>query len=104
MSQDCRERKHGNERRYEKAEKALDNKEDDLVFCSLTMEKKKENVKKKVWFAENVKQPSETGMMCTINGDTFFYSQRIHGLETLVHHVTSQTIIPVYSTSSTSTS
>ena len=34
--------------------------------------KTKESKKKKVWFAEDVKQPSEAGMMCTINGNTFF--------------------------------
>ena len=28
--------------------------------------------KKKVWFAEDVKQPSEAGMICTIDGNTFF--------------------------------
>ena len=32
---------------------------------------KKEYVKKKVWFTD-VKQPSEAGMMCTVDKDTFF--------------------------------
>ena len=35
------------------------------------MENKKENVKKKVCFTEDVKQPSEAGIMCAINGNTF---------------------------------
>ena len=35
------------------------------------MESKKESVKKNVWFAEDVKQPSDAGMMCKIDGDTF---------------------------------
>ena len=26
----------------------------------------------KVWFTEDVKQPSKAGMICTINGDTFY--------------------------------
>ena len=42
---------------------------------------------------EDVKQPSEAGMMCTIDGDTFFHSWRIPGLETQVHHAISPTII-----------
>ena len=33
---------------------------------------KKENVKKKAWFAEDIKKPMEAGMMGTIDGDTFF--------------------------------
>ena len=32
----------------------------------------KENEKKKVQFMEDVKQPSEAGMMCTIDGNTIF--------------------------------
>ena len=35
------------------------------------MERKKRSVKKKVLFAEDVKQHSKAGMICTINGDTF---------------------------------
>ena len=35
-------------------------------------ENEKEKVKKKVWFAENVKLPMEAGMLCTIDGDTFY--------------------------------
>ena len=42
------------------------------MLCLLTMENKKENVKKKVRFMEDVKQPSEAGIMCTIIGVTFF--------------------------------
>ena len=53
------------------------------------MDNKEENVKNKVWFMEDVKKPMEAGMMCTIDGDTFFCSQRTHELETPVHHVTS---------------
>ena len=47
MSQDCRERKHGNNKMCEKTEKAVDRDEVDLVLCLLTMENKKENVKRK---------------------------------------------------------
>ena len=36
------------------------------------MEMKKENVKKKVWFMEDIKQLSEASMMCAVNVDTFF--------------------------------
>ena len=72
MGWDCRERKYDNNNKYEKAEKAIDGDEDDVVLCLLTMENRKENVKEKVHFAEDDKQPSEAGMMCTINGDTFF--------------------------------
>ena len=38
--------------------------------------RKLKNVKKKVLFAEGIKQPSEAGMMCTINGDTFDFFTR----------------------------
>ena len=69
-----------------------------------TIELKKENVKKKVWFVKDVKQTMEASMMCAIDGETFFCSQRIHGSEILVHHVTSQMIIQVYLTSLTSMS
>ena len=48
MSQDCREQKSGNNKRYERAEKAIDGYKDDLVSCLLMMENKKENVKKRV--------------------------------------------------------
>ena len=90
ISKDGRKRKYNNKKQYEKAEKAIDEDKDDLVVCSLSMENEKENAKKKVWFAEDVKQHSEAGMMCTIDGDTFFHSQKTHGLETLVHQFTSQ--------------
>ena len=73
MSWDCREQKYGNyNQKSEKAEKAMEGDKNDLVLCLLMMENKKENVKKEVWFTEDLKQPSETGMMCTINGDTCF--------------------------------
>ena len=38
----------------------------------LMSESKKECKNKKVRFVEDVKQPSKAGMMCTIDGDTFF--------------------------------
>ena len=56
----------------EKAERAIDGDEDDSVLCLLKSESKKETKKNKVWFVEDDKQPSEAGMLCTINGDTFF--------------------------------
>ena len=46
-------RKDNNKKKNEKAEKAVDGDEDELVLCLLTIEIKKENVKKKVWFVEN---------------------------------------------------
>ena len=57
------------------------------------MDIEKENVKKEVWFAEDVEKLLGAGMMCTIDRDTFFSLQRMHGLETLVHGVLSQTMI-----------
>ena len=36
------------------------------------MESKKGRIKKKVWFVKDVKQFSQAGMMCTIDGDTFY--------------------------------
>ena len=53
---------------------------------------------------ENVKKPPEAGMLCTINGDTFFCSLRTCGSETRVSHVTSWITIQVFLTSLTSTS
>ena len=44
---------------------------DDFVLCSLRLENKKGEVKKKVWFVENVKMPMEAGMVCTIDGKAF---------------------------------
>ena len=38
MSQDCRERKYSNSKKYEKAEKTIDRDEDNLVLYLLTME------------------------------------------------------------------
>ena len=73
MSQDCKERKYSNSNnKLEKAEKAIDGDEDDLVLCLLTMKNKKENAKKKVWFMEDVKRPFKAGMMCTIHGDDLY--------------------------------
>ena len=72
MSEDCGERKFNNKKRQEKAEEAIDSDDGDLVLCSLTTEIKKENVKKKAQFTEDVKQPLEAGKMCIIKGDTFF--------------------------------
>ena len=71
----CRARKNGSYKKFEKAEKAIDGDGDgdELVLCYLTRDRRKEkNIEeKKVWFAENDKQPSEAGMMCTIDGNTF---------------------------------
>ena len=74
MSKDCWEGKYGNYKKFEKAEKATDGYEDDMILYSLTKENKKENSKKKVWFMEDIKQPLEAGLMCTINDDTCFCS------------------------------
>ena len=57
MSKDCREQKYDNHKKFEKAERAIEGDEDDVVFCSLTSENKKECKNKKVWFTEDVKQP-----------------------------------------------
>ena len=75
-----------------------------MVLCSLMKENKKENAKQKVWSMDDVKQPSEAGMMCTIDCDTFFCSQRIPGLETQVHCAISPMMIQAYMTSSISKS
>ena len=64
MSWICRERKYDNNKQYEKAEKAIDGDEHDLVLCLLSTENKKEDVKKQVW--------SEADMLCMIDGDTIF--------------------------------
>ena len=72
MSKNCWARKYGHHKKFKKAERYIDGDEDDMVLCSLTKENKKENAKKKVWFTEDVKQPLEAGIMCTINSDTFF--------------------------------
>ena len=62
----------GHNKRFEKAEKAIDADEEDMVMCLLASESKKECKKKKVSFTKDVKQPFEAGMMCTIGGDIFF--------------------------------
>ena len=77
----------------EKAEITIDGDEDDVVLCLVTSESKKECKNKKVWFAKDVKQPLEAGMMCMIDGDVFFCSQKISGLKTQVHHAISPTTI-----------
>ena len=43
-----------------------------MMLCSLMMDSKKENAKKKVWFVDDVKQPSKAGMMCSINGNMLY--------------------------------
>ena len=46
MSEDCRARKYGSNKKFEKAEKAIDR--DELVLCSLTRDiKKKKNMRRK---------------------------------------------------------
>ena len=45
--------------------------DDDLVLCLLTMETS--FLKKKVWFMDDVKQPSEACMMCAISRETFHF-------------------------------
>ena len=59
-------------KRNDKVEKAVDVNEDDFAWRLLTMDMKKEKVKRKVWIAENVNMPVEAGMLYTIDGDTFF--------------------------------
>ena len=72
LVKDCRTWNNGHSKIFEKVERTIDINEDDLVLCLLTSETKKGTKKKKVRFAEDVKQPLEGGMMSTINGDTFF--------------------------------
>ena len=78
MSHCCKERKYNDKKKNEKAEKAVDGDEDDSVLFLFMMKikKEKENIKKKVQFMEDVKKPTETGMMCTIDGDTFFFHKK----------------------------
>ena len=73
MSKDCREWKYDHHKKIEKAERAIDVDEDDVVLCSLMSDCKKECKNKKVWFMEDLKQPSEAGMMWMIEDDTFFW-------------------------------
>ena len=57
------------ENKNKNAKKAVDDSNDDeLVLCLLMLESKKEEVKKKVRFMDNVKVPMEAGVMCTIDG------------------------------------
>ena len=56
MSKDCRAQRNGSNKKFEKAEKAVE--EDELVLCLLTRDNEEKNTqKKKVRFAENEKQP-----------------------------------------------
>ena len=55
MSKDCKERKYNNEKKNEKAEKAVEGGNDDLIQCLLKIEIKKEKVKNKVNIVENIK-------------------------------------------------
>ena len=49
MSKDCQDWKYGNNyKKIEKAEKGIFGDDDDVVLCLLTMENKKENLKKKI--------------------------------------------------------
>ena len=102
MRKDCRAQKSSHHKKFEKAEKAIDGNEDDLVLCSLMSESKKESKKKKLWFTEDVKQPLEAVMLCTINNDTFFCSQRIPGLETQEYNAIQSTMTLASMTSPTS--
>ena len=70
MSNDCHMRK-SNETRSEKAEKAVDGDDDELVFSLFTSKNKKKK-KKKVWFVEDVKMPVEVEILFNINGDTLY--------------------------------
>ena len=45
------------------------------MLCSLTGESKKEIDRKNVRLIENVKQPSEAGMICTIDSDIFLLTK-----------------------------
>ena len=74
MSKDCWAQKYNHNKKFEKAERAIDGDEDDVVLCLLMSESKKNVKTKKVRIAEDVKQPLEGDMMCTIDGDTFFCS------------------------------
>ena len=72
----------------EKAKKAVDGDDDSSALSSFMSENiQKEKVKKKVQLVENVKLSME--VCCTQSIVTFFCLQRIHGLETLKHCVTS---------------
>ena len=64
----------------EKKEKAVDSNDDGFVLCSLTSENKKQKEKKKAWFVENVKMPTEVGMLCNIVGEISTPSPKIHWL------------------------
>ena len=103
IGKDCRVQKNGHYKKFEKAERAIDRDRDKLVLCSLMSECKTKRIEKKVWFAEDVKQPTEAVMMCTINSDTSFCLQRIPGSEILVHHAILPTMMKVCMTSLTLT-
>ena len=101
MSKNCWLWKCGHNKIFEKAERAIDGDEDDVVFCLLTSESEKDCKKNKAWFMKDVKKPSEAGMMCTIDGDKFFCSQRRPGSVIQVHHAISPMTILAYMTSQT---
>ena len=71
MSKDCWAWMYGH-KKIEKAERAIKRDEDDVVFCLLMSESKKECKIKKVWFPEDVKQPLEASKMCIIDCDTLY--------------------------------
>ena len=78
MSLDCQKRKYSNNnKKFEKAVIVIERDNGDIVLCLLMMENKRESVKRKVWFVIDVRQPSKVGMMCTINGDTFYSFTKI---------------------------
>ena len=55
MNEDCQEWKYSHNKKFEKAERAIDGDKDDMVLCLLTSEIKEECKKKKVWFMKDVK-------------------------------------------------
>ena len=74
LSKDCWAWKYGHHKKFEKAESVIDGDKNDVVLCLLTSLSKKECKNKEVWSMEDVKQPLEAGVMCTIDGDIFFCS------------------------------
>ena len=73
ISRECWAWKNSHYKKFKKAKKAVDEDKDDLVLFLLMSESKtKENKKEKDRFAEDVKQSSEAGMVCTIDSNKFF--------------------------------
>ena len=72
MSKDCWVWKYGHHKNLRKQRESL--MEIGMMWCCVYQQKKikEENAEKKVQFTEDVKQPSETCMMCAIDFDTFF--------------------------------